>query len=370
MRHVLGLDGGGSKTICLAANEAGQLLGTGTGGSVNTNYVLRSEAINSLRSAIGTALKEAQLSGAAIDLFCVSAPIAPDSFELVIREFKIKQVVRAAEGDTPRWAARFAVDGRVGLTVDAGTGAMARGWSKDGRTAGASGWGATLGDEGSSYWIGMKAMRAVLHSFDGRSKPTMLSEPILAHLGLTDMFEMVFKVDQALVREETGENQVLLAPDSGTERATAVGGVYFREELNSSRAMSRHEVASLCPVVAKVASWGDWKAKEIFQMAGQELGRAGVAVIKRLGMEQEEFVVVPFGGVFKAGELVLGAFENTIQAAAPLARIVEPTFEPVTGAVLLALDQIGITIDKSIISKMKEPGSGSVEQVLKGERAE
>ncbi|MGW8179597.1 MAG: BadF/BadG/BcrA/BcrD ATPase family protein, partial [bacterium] len=370
MRHFLGLDGGGSKTICLAANEAGQLLGQGTGGSINTNYVLRSEAINSLRTAISNALKEARLSGPAIDLVCVSAPMAPDSFDMVIREFEIERVMRAAEGDTPRWAAKFSVDGRVGLTVDAGTGAMARGWAKDGREAGASGWGATLGDEGSSYWIGINAMRAVLQAFDGRIKPTMLTEPILAHLGLTDMLDMVFKVDQALVREETGENQVRLAPDSGAERPTAVGGIYFREDLNSSRAMSRHEVASLCPVVAKVAYWGDWKAKEIFQMAGQELGMAGVAVIKRLEMEQEEFIVVPFGGVFRAGELVLGAFENAIQAVAPLARIVEPTFEPVTGAVLMALDQIGVVIDSSIISNMKISSTGSLSQILLGEKAE
>jgi N-acetylglucosamine kinase len=374
MRHVLGVDGGGSKTICLATNEAGRLLGRGTGGSINTNYVLRSEAVKSLRTAIGDALKEARLSGAAIDVACISAPMAPDSFDMVIREFGIERVVRSAEGDTPRWAARFSVDGHVGVTVDAGTGAMARGWSKDGREAGASGWGATLGDEGSSYWIGIEAMRAVLRAFDGRTKPTMLTEPVLTHLGFSDMLDMVFKVDQALVREETAENQVRLAPDSGAERPTAVGGIYFREESNSRGAMSRQEIASLCPVVARVASWGDWKAKEIFQAAGQELGLAGVAVIKRMGMEQEDFVVVPFGGVFKAGELVLGAFENTIQATAPLARIVEPSFEPVVGAVLMALDHIGVTIDSSIISSVESSRtdfpSSSLSQTLTGEEAE
>jgi len=353
MRHVLGVDGGGSKTVCLAADEDGRLLSCGVGGSLNTNYVLRSEAIQSLRSAVGDSLEKAGLMGRQIDVVCMSAPMAPDSVDVVIREFGIENVVRTSEGETPRWAARFSVDGHVGVTVDAGTGAMARGWTRDGREAGASGWGATLGDEGSSYWIGIEAMRAVLHAFDGRTKPTMLTEPVLGHLGCSDMLDMVFKVDQLLVRQQDCESQIRIAPDSGAESSTAVGGIFFREESANRRALTRHEIASLCPIVADVASWGDWKAKEIFLRAGEELGQAGAAVIRRLGMEQEEFVVVPFGGVFRAGELVLGAFENTIQATAPLAWVVEPKFEPVIGAVLMALDSIGVEISSSVIANLE-----------------
>jgi N-acetylglucosamine kinase-like BadF-type ATPase len=323
------------------------------GGSVNTNYILRRDAVNSLRRAIRNSLEEAQLTCEEIDAVCMSAPMAPDTVNAVIRELGIQRVVRAAEGETPRWAARFSVGGHVGVTVDAGTGAMARGWSKDGREAGASGWGATLGDEGSSYWIGIEAMRAVLRAFDGRTKPTMLTKPVLDHLGFSDMLDMVFKVDQALVREEEGESQIRVAPDSGAEFSGAVGGIYFREDSTGRGALSRCEIASLCPVVANVALRGDRKAKEIFRNAGRELGQAGVAVIKRLGMEHEEFVVVPFGGVFKAGKLVLGAFENTILAAAPLACVVEPRFEPVVGAVLMALDSIGVEIDSSVIESVE-----------------
>ena len=63
MRYVLGIDGGGSKTACLAADEMGKLLGYGRGGPVNTNYVLRQEAVDSLKCAINTALEEAGLRG-------------------------------------------------------------------------------------------------------------------------------------------------------------------------------------------------------------------------------------------------------------------------------------------------------------------
>ena len=82
-----------------------------------------------------------------------------------------------------------------------------------------------------------------------------------------------------------------------------------------------------------------------------------VNVDGRLGMEQDEFAVVPFGGVFKAGDLILGSFQETIGAVAPRARVVEPRFKPVVGAVLLALDDISVEIDARIIAALEASSS-------------
>jgi N-acetylglucosamine kinase-like BadF-type ATPase len=225
--------------------------------------------------------------------------------------------------------------------------------------AGAGGWGATLGDEGSGYWISIQAMVAVLQAHDGRIGETMLTRAVLAHFGMSDVLDMVFQVSQGLVRS-ANEGQVRLAPDSGAAGSDAegetVGGLFFRE--HAERSLRRHEVATLCSVVAEVARRGDWKAVEICRQAGHELGRLGAAIIRRLAMEEEEFVVVPFGGVFKAGALVLGSFRDTILATAPRARVVVPRFEPVVGAVLLALDGIGIEIDTQIIAAVEQSAAG------------
>lgn len=356
MRYVLGIDGGGSKTACLAADETGKLLGYGRGGPVNTNYVLRQEAVGSLQSAIHTALEEAGLRGEQIETLCISAPMAPDAVEEAIEESGLRQVTRAAEGETTRWAARLWVDGHIGLTVDAGTGSMSRGWSRDGREAGAGGWGTTLGDEGSGYWISIRAMIAILRAYDGRIAETMLTKPVLEHFGMPDVLDMMFQVSQGLVRT-TEAVQIGVAPDSGSECSevggASVGGVLFHKRTRNEP-LTRYEVATLCPVVVKVAQQGDWKAIEILKEAGYELGRLGVAIIKRLGMESDEFAVVPFGGVFRAGELVLHSFRQTILAAAPHAKVVKPQFEPMVGAVLLALNEIGVVIDDRIIETLEQ----------------
>lgn len=357
MRYVLGVDGGGFKTACLAADEKGRLLGYGRGGPVNTNYALRQEAEESLKCAIKAALKEAGLRGEQIETLCMSAPMAPDAVEKVTEACGIRHVTRAAEGESPRRAARFWIDAHISVTVDAGTGSMARGWSRDGREAGAGGWGATLGDEGSGYWISMKAMIAVLQAYDGRIEETMLTKPVLEHFGMSDVLDMVFQASQGFVRATDADQQVGVAPDSGAECSDAgepsVGGVFFRKHPAKRGPLTRYEVASLCPVVAKVAQQGDWKAIEILKEAGHELGRLGVAIIKRLSIGKGEFAVVPFGGVFRAGELVLHSFRETILAGAPCAKVVEPKFEPMVGAVLLALDDIGMPINDQIIGAIE-----------------
>jgi N-acetylglucosamine kinase-like BadF-type ATPase len=356
MPYVLGVDGGGSKTVCLASDERGRLLGCGRGGPANTNYVPRREAQASLECAIGDALGAAGLQGNEIALLCISAPVEPGALAQVMSACGIRHVVRAAEGETPRWAARFLISERVGVTVDAGTGSLARGWAADGREASAGGWGATLGDEGSGYWIAMRAMSAVLQARDGRIGETLLTRVVLEHFGLPDELDLVFHASQGLVREETVAG-VGVAPDSGSEAPAdgiaAEGRLHFRQGV-PERALSRSEVAGLCPLVAQVARQRDPVAVGILHDAGIELGRLGVAVICRLGMEQEEFAVVPFGGVFRIGEPVLRSFRETILATAPDAAVVQPRFEPVVGAVLLALREMGMAIDAEVIAAIEQ----------------
>ena len=359
MRYVLGIDGGGSKIVCLASNESGELMGFGSGGPVNTNYVERHQVIESIQSAIGSCLKKAGLENQQIETLSISAPIAPDILEEGIRSFKLKHVLRVAEGETPRWAARFWTKERIGVTVDAGTGSLARGWTETGREAGAGAWGATLGDEGSGFWIGMQAMIAILQASDGRINPTLLTEPILKHFNFSGVVDMVIQVSHGLVRPQDN-NELGVVPDSGQEHADtiddAAGGIQYHKRTRNEP-LTRYEVASLCPVVEKIALKGDKTAIEIFNKAGIEVGRLAVAVIKRLEMEDDRFAVVPFGGVFRAKDLILNSFQNTIQSTASNAQVVMPRYEPVVGGVLLALNQIGVEINKQIIKTLEKSSS-------------
>jgi N-acetylglucosamine kinase-like BadF-type ATPase len=200
-------------------------------------------------------------------------------------------------------------------------------------------------------------MVALLQAHDGRINPTGLTAPVLEHFGLTSHLDMVFQVSHGLVTADESKEGV--GPDSGSEStaqdAASVGLAFIHRQRRGP--LARHEVASLCPTVVRVARQGDPKAAEILAQAGRELGRLAVAVIRRLGMEQEAFAVVPFGGVFRARELVLDTFEATFRAVAPGAQVVEPRFEPVVGGVLLALAEIGVDTSDAVLSILEQSAS-------------
>ena len=363
MRHVLGIDGGGSRIACLVADEKGTILGYGRGGPVNTMYVTPQEAIESLKAAITASLQQAGLCGDDIETLCLSAPMDPEYVDQVLETCGIRHLVRAAEGETARWAASFWITGRIGVTVDAGTGSIARGRARDGRETGAGGWGAVFGDEGSGYWIGMMALISVLQAHDGRLAPTMLTGRVLEHLGASSVREIPLHVRLEPSADEPADGRARLVPDSGYvvgpgtsgegEDDPSVGGVIFRQE-SRVEPLRRHQMAGLCLPVVKAARQGDWRAREILQQAGWELGRLATAIIERLNLADDDFVVVPFGGVFKAGDLILRTFRETIIATAPKASVIRPRFEPEVGAILLALREIGVTIDDKVIAALEE----------------
>ncbi len=352
MRYVLGVDGGGSKVTCLLADETGQLRGYGRAGPADLNYVERPLAVKALRRAVQAALEAGGLLGTPIEALCISAPMDAPAIDEALDTLAVHRILEAAKGETARWAAHYWIEQPVGVIVDAGVGSSARGWTKEGQCVGAGGWGAVLGDEGSGYWIGVQAIRAVLRAHDGRAEDTLLTQMIFDHFGFRHALDMVFRASCGMMVVQDVDHLVGIGSDSGAEAARA--GTLVRKAKLGNSPLPRHEIASLCPLVVRAAQQGDHAAQHILASAGRALGELAVAVIRRLYMALESFAVVPFGGVFKAGDLILSPFRETIAATAPQAQIVLPRFEPVVGAVLLALDNIGVTIDWPVLESLEQ----------------
>lgn len=319
MEYFLGVDGGGTKTICLVADEKGHVLGMGQGGAANTNFTSEETARRSIFDAVSGAWQAAGAPSMAPKLTILTGPI-PTTFvaEAVRQEAGGEQVIHAGEGEGA-WASALAwrkYD--CGVAVGAGTGAIAWGFNRQGQQAVASAWGALLGDEGGGYWIAIEALRAIVRAEDGREPPTRLREAICKAWGIKhSLWELI-------------------------------------PLLHHKGAMSRREIAALCPIVAQVAREGDAKALEIMARAGEELGLAATAVIRRLGLAGEAFGVVPFGSVFKAGEMILGPFRKAIGQVAPRAEFIFPRYEPVAGALLLALQRGGAVMDEHLLATLEE----------------
>jgi N-acetylmuramic acid 6-phosphate etherase len=154
--------------------------------------------------------------------------------------------ILAGWADDGRWARRVVIvnDGDLvvaagtpdgwGVGVIAGTGSIAVGRAKDGRTARAGGWGHLIGDEGSAYGVVIDALRLVARRADGRSAspsvPDVLTERLCTALGVTSASQIVtaiYSPEFTRARIASIAPEVLaactLSPETGESLLTAAG---------------------------------------------------------------------------------------------------------------------------------------------------
>ncbi|MEW6231145.1 MAG: BadF/BadG/BcrA/BcrD ATPase family protein [Chloroflexota bacterium] len=299
---ILGIDGGGTKTVCVLADDRGKALGRGRSGSSNYNSVGIERARRSILEAVAGAFAAAGLAEREVGAICLglAGVDRPTDVHLIQEAMGSANLARKVViVNDAEVALAGATESGLGVVVIAGTGSIAFGINRRGEKRRAGGWGPILGDEGSGYAIGLGALVSILKSHDGRGPRTSLTPLIMERWKLSRIDDIV-------------------------------GRVYVTPP-------PRLEIAALAPVVAKAARAGDEVARDIWRRAGLDLAHAAVAVIRGLGMTQEVFEVATAGSVFKAGELILSPFRSAIRDVAKGASVVKPRSEPVMGAVRLAL---------------------------------
>ncbi len=319
MSFVIGVDGGGTKTLALVSDLKGHILGFGHSGPSNYHIVGIENAKKSIREAVERALVDSGYdprSKARVACYGLAGLDSPRDFQIVHPHLEAlglaEKVVMAHDSHI---ALMGATAGKPGVIVIAGTGSVAAGIDEKGRYVRSGGWGPVIGDEGSAYFIGREAIVAALRYYDGRGPETRLLEAIKAELGLKAVEDII--------------------------------GVIYGRTIAFSR------IASIAPLVSRLAKEGDKIAADILVRAGKELATLAVAIIRRLRFEDREFPLAIIGGAFKAGPLLVETFRKEVLKAAPKAQISKPRLPPVVGAVLIALREAGLSLTDEIIENVE-----------------
>ncbi|MBZ0304097.1 MAG: hypothetical protein K8J31_30455, partial [Anaerolineae bacterium] len=90
------------------------------------------------------------------------------------------------------------------------------------------------------------------------------------------------------------------------------------------------------------AQAGDAVAIDAIRWIGEGLGDLACGIIRQLGIEQLAFEVVLSGSIYHGSPLILEAMRPIVWELAPQARFVHLAAPPVTGAVMLAMEQAGL----------------------------
>ena len=185
----LGLDAGGSRTVCLLG-DAHATLGRGEGGPANPSI----GGVDGFRAAILEAAagalhgrRHARVRSAWIGVAGAETPGMRSALRAAAAEaLNVPQVIISHDARLLLAAAGV----RSGIAVVAGTGSSVYGLAYDGREVTVGGWGHLLGDEGSAYDISRQALRAVTQAADGRGPATLLSEAVPEALAATTVQEL------------------------------------------------------------------------------------------------------------------------------------------------------------------------------------
>jgi N-acetylglucosamine kinase-like BadF-type ATPase len=304
---IIGIDGGGTKTRVVVATPECRVLGEGVSGPSNYLRVGMATAVASIQFAVRKALEAAGLKLA--DVHVVYAGLAglrsPTHRDEMLHALRpILPGVEIMVNTDAAVGLAGATDGAPGVVIISGTGAVAYGMNKRGDKWQAGGWGWVLGDEGSGYFIARRGLAAVVRAYDGRGRPTLMTEKLCAVFGVCDPRELP--------------------------------GMVYHPEVTTS------DIAKYARFVTAAAKEGDEVAQDILREAGIELGQAMVAVVRKLEMTEDEFRVAYVGGTFRSGELLLAPIRKMLTVVAPKAQLGEPLFSPALGAVKLALQSLRV----------------------------
>jgi len=300
MNYVIGVDGGGTKTVALLAGLDGRVIARGVSGPSNYNAVGFEMACTALESAINLVRKD---HPGEISALCLGLAGAG-------RQDDIKRFQRWAIEKFPGIAVKIVNDAEIllaagsptgpALALICGTGSIVYGRTTTGELIRAGGWGYLFGDEGSGYAISVAALRAVLQAYDGRGDLTLLTESVLARRGLSS------------------------PPD-------LIRNIYGTETL-------RLEVAALADLVEQAAEQGDRVAIAILDEAAWELARTVAVVYPKLGASISQLVIT--GGTILYGTYLKVAFRSACESLGLTFTEVRFVSEPVEGAVQLALKML------------------------------
>ena len=296
--HVLGIDAGGSKTVALVTDANGAVIGEGRAGGANLQTEGELQVEKVLHEVIERAMNGRYTPPEAVCLGMAGVDRESDGRIIrdIMRRLGFRQNTLIVNDALIALVAGAGAN--PGVVVISGTGSIAFGVSHRGLAARAGGWGPTLGDEGSGYWIGRRALEAVVRDVDGRGPKTALTERVLEFFSLS--------------RPELLVSEIYHQPHG------------------------RRAIASLAPEVDRARLEGDLVAGEIMTDAADELATAAGSVITRLDMRGEQFPILLAGGMLKRSEWLAAAILRRMAEVAPRSEVLPLTEEPVIGAVRLA----------------------------------
>jgi N-acetylglucosamine kinase-like BadF-type ATPase len=295
---VIGIDAGGTKTEAILADGDGRIVARSRRGGANLAAHGELAVEKTLHEVIEETLGDDHLRPDVICLGIAGVDRAEDNaiIQGIMRRIGARARILVTNDALIALVAGAGLG--AGVVVIAGTGSIAYGRNERNEAARAGGWGYILADEGSGFWIGRQALRAVVREADGRGPATALTPLVLEFFGVAR--------PEQLVRE------------------------VYRHYLKPS------DIARCARLVQQARDDKDAVAINIASVAADELAASVRSVVRQLVLAGD-FPVVMAGGAFHAVPWLQEALRTRLGDLVPQGDVHLLATEPALGAVTLAL---------------------------------
>lgn len=314
MKYYLGIDGGGTKTAYLLADENGSFLSQLETEGCSYSELGAEKMIERLMAGTERCLQKAGISFNELSAAGIGLPGLGEHQDMDVRivgtleERFAGSSICCVNDVEVGWAGSLGME--PGIHLVSGTGSIAFGKNKAGESKRSGGWSAFFGDEGSCCWLGRRTMELFSKQADGR-----IPAGPLYHI-VRERFQLKQDMD-------------------------------FIASMEAEYIPVRSKTASLQKLLLAAAKQGDESAKSLYREAAEELGMMAESIAAEIFPDGKALVSYS-GGLFHGKEFVLPVLEKKI--AGWKGRLAEPLFSPVQGAVLLGAAQDG----KGQMDRMKE----------------
>ena len=315
MTSYLGIDGGGTKTLCLLVDEEGRKLGSCRFEGISHKQIGTANVYGNVLEAAEHLLHDAGRQDndvyTVIGVPCFGEDADADQELLRLFGQWPYGKVRLVNDVEIAWAGALSM--KEGIHLVAGTGSIALGVNDAGESRRCGGWSEYL-DEGAGTWLGKKAIEAFTKQADGRIKET----------GIHSAFQAMFP---------------------GKDDLTIMG------LLEQKYYPYRDRLASLQKLLSDCAKQGDPEACRIYEEAAYELSLMVKALYRNLHF-QKQIDVSYTGGIFQNGEIILKPLERELSGLPVILK--KPDHEPVCGAVLMAAGMHSDEAYRTILARIDE----------------
>jgi len=318
MGYVIGMDGGGTKTIAVIADETGAVKASASAGPTNPN-VLSSETLKTTIRHLYHQLQQ-QAPGAYEKVETVFAGISGAGREET-QHMVMKIITNHLSSSTDIQVVPDSINalytgtfGKPGIVQIAGTGSITYGINKENEHRRVGGWGFLFGDTGSGYDLGRRAIIAVLEAEDSVGERTVLKELLFEYFHVQNARELIEKVYAAQ--------------------------------------SPRREISSLSKIVFQAYKKNDLITVGFINEVVKNISSHIQSVYTQLFQYQERVPVVLVGGLFSDTTILPSLLENELKCT-PTLTIYLPKLSPVGGSVIGGLLMQKVQINKTIIKQIK-----------------